>query len=110
MVKFIFVPQTKSYHYPLYAIKNKSPRTKILVLTAHDSEELVRASLSAGADGYLLKGDGHEDLTRAMENVMHGRQYLSPGVCALVVAGFRRRRVRVGDTVATNAASMGTCL
>jgi DNA-binding NarL/FixJ family response regulator len=69
-------------------IKSRCPDTKILVLTVHKAEEYVFESLKAGADGYLLKDATAAELKMAIENVLAGRLYLSPGISEKVVAGY----------------------
>lgn len=69
-------------------IRTRSPETKILVLTVHRKEEYVRAALEAGADGYVLKDATHAELLVAMENVLEGKPYLSPGVSEKVIDGY----------------------
>jgi DNA-binding NarL/FixJ family response regulator len=69
-------------------IKSRCPNTKILVLTVHKAEEYVFESLKAGADGYLLKDANAAELKMAIENVLAGRLYLSPGISEKVVAGY----------------------
>jgi DNA-binding NarL/FixJ family response regulator len=70
------------------AIKRRNPDIKIIALTVHKSEEYVRATLDAGADGYVLKDDTRHDLLTAIESVQKGKIYLSPGICNQVVTGF----------------------
>src|SRR5450631_1026869 len=36
-------------------LRQRCPKSRVLVLTMHDSEEYIRAALSAGAQGYVLK-------------------------------------------------------
>ena len=60
----------------VHAIKSKHPDVKILILTMH--KEYLHQALSAGADGYLLKEDADRDLFSAIENIRHGRVYVSP--------------------------------
>jgi len=69
-------------------IKQRLPDTKIIALTQHSVEEYVRATLQAGATGYVLKEDSHQDLLAAIRSVMAGKTYLSPGICMGVVSGF----------------------
>ncbi|MBW2330832.1 MAG: response regulator transcription factor [Deltaproteobacteria bacterium] len=69
-------------------IKKQSPDTKVLVLTVHKAEEYVFASLKAGADGYLLKDATHAELTLAIESVLAGKPYISPGISEKLVAGY----------------------
>jgi len=69
-------------------IKQRSPEIKIIVLTVHKSEEYVRATLDAGADGYVLKDDTSNDLLTSIKNVQKGKIYLSPGICDKVINGY----------------------
>ena len=69
-------------------IRNRLPDAKIIVLTMHRTEEYVRASLAAGANGYVLKEDTQVELLSAIEKVFAGETYLSSGVCSHVVSGF----------------------
>ena len=69
-------------------IKKISPETKILVLTIHVTEEYILSTLKAGADGYMLKYDTHAELITAIEGVLKGKSYLSPGVSKKVIAGY----------------------
>ena len=41
-------------------LRESLPETKILVLTMHDSAEMLRAAATAGASGYLVKSDAEE--------------------------------------------------
>jgi two-component system response regulator NreC len=73
-------------------IRQRLAETKIIALTAHNDEEYVRATLDAGANGYVLKEDSHQDLLTAIKSVMGGKTYLSPGICMGVVSGFLANR------------------
>lgn len=46
-----------------------APRTKVLVLTMHDSEEVLREVLQAGAKGFMLKSDADRDLLMAVQRI-----------------------------------------
>jgi DNA-binding NarL/FixJ family response regulator len=72
-------------------IKRRYNTIKIIALTVHNTEEYVRATLDAGADGYVLKEDSHRDLVAAIKSVTMGKSYLSPGICNQVVNGFLSR-------------------
>jgi two-component system response regulator NreC len=65
---------------------------KILVLTAHASEEYIRAALNAGADGYVLKDASRADLLQAIRAVLGGQTYLCSSVTAKVVCGYLRTK------------------
>ena len=80
-------------------IKKRLPNTKCLVLTMHTSEEHIRMALNAGADGYILKDDSHEELLTAIKTVLSGKTYLSPAICGNVVSGFLNSKDRTMKTV-----------
>jgi DNA-binding NarL/FixJ family response regulator len=69
-------------------IKSCSPETKVLILTVHKIEEYVRASLQAGADGYLLKKSSQEELINAIRHVISGEPYLDPGISSKIITGY----------------------
>jgi len=69
-------------------IKKRSPATKIVVLTVHKGEEYILSALKAGADGYLLKDAGHDELMTAVKNVLAGKRYLSPDISEKVIGGY----------------------
>lgn len=72
-------------------IKKRHPDIKVIALTVHKSDEYVSATLNAKADGYVLKDDTHQELISAINSVMKGKIYLSPGICGRVIAGFLDR-------------------
>ncbi|MBW2091632.1 MAG: response regulator transcription factor [Deltaproteobacteria bacterium] len=80
-------------------IKKRYPETKILVLTVHKTEEYILSALQAGADGYLLKDDSHDELSVAMRGVLSGKPYLSPGISGKVIEGYLEGRRNVKSTL-----------
>jgi DNA-binding NarL/FixJ family response regulator len=73
-------------------IRKRFPDMGIIVLTVHRAEEYIRAALSAGANGYVLKDDSEHELLTAIHRVMNKKIYLSPSICSNVVAGFLGER------------------
>lgn len=69
-------------------IKKKNSEIKIIALTVHRTEEYILATLQAGANGYVLKDATHSELMMAMEHVMTGERYLSPGISEKVIEGY----------------------
>ena len=69
-------------------IKKRCPETKIMVLTVHKTEEYLRTTLQAGANAYVLKDATRDELLMAIENVLTGKTYLSPGVSEKVIEGY----------------------
>lgn len=72
-------------------IKRRRPRTRVLALTAYMEGDLVRRTLMAGADGYLLKNVPAEELVMAIRRVAEGRPYVSPEVASLLIESFLDR-------------------
>ena len=69
-------------------IKKRSPAVKVLVLTAHKSEELVYAVLSAGANGFITKSGTYTELDIAIKTVLSGKTYLCPEISGKVVERY----------------------
>jgi len=70
------------------AIKRRNPHVRVLVLTVHGANEYVYSALAAGADGYMFKDATNEEFSLAIQSVLGGKSYLSPGIAADVVRGY----------------------
>jgi DNA-binding NarL/FixJ family response regulator len=68
-------------------IRRDSPRTQVLVLTMHHSEELAQQVLHAGARGYVLKSDADRDLVMAIESLQQRRTFQTPNLATAPAAG-----------------------
>ena len=64
------------------------PATKILILTMHETSQMVRRILGAGALGYVLKSDLAEQLVKAVTDVSQGKLFLTEKVADIVLRGF----------------------
>jgi two-component system response regulator NreC len=73
-------------------IREASPNTKVLVLTMHESGQMVRRALDAGASGYLLKSDLTNCLPKAVEAIAKGKRFLTPKVTEIVLEAFLKTR------------------
>ena len=60
-------------------ILKSDPHVRVLVLTLHDSDQVVREVLNAGARGFLLKSDAARDLCRPSRLYAEIRRSLRPG-------------------------------
>jgi two-component system, NarL family, response regulator NreC len=69
-------------------IPRLSPRSRKLVLTGNDGEATIRAALSAGADGYVLKDASRAELLLAIRTVSSGQRFLCKAVASKVLSGF----------------------
>ena len=69
-------------------IRQALPDTEVLIFTMHESEELIREVLGAGAWGYLLKSDAVRQLVPAVESLSQKNPYFAGRVSAVVLDGF----------------------
>jgi DNA-binding NarL/FixJ family response regulator len=73
-------------------IREAVPNTKVLVLTMHESGQMVQNALDAGAHGYVLKSDLTESLVQAVKDVALGKRSLTPKVSEIVLEGFLKAK------------------
>jgi DNA-binding NarL/FixJ family response regulator len=69
-------------------VQEAVPNTKVLVLTMHESDQMVQCALEAGARGYILKSDLTDSLPKAVRAVADGKRFLTPKVSEIVLEGF----------------------
>jgi DNA-binding NarL/FixJ family response regulator len=67
------------------------PNVAILILTMHDSDNVIREVLRAGARGFLLKSDAGRDLVAAVEALDSQKTFFTPRVSQMVLDGFLNR-------------------
>jgi DNA-binding NarL/FixJ family response regulator len=67
-------------------VRDASPATRILFLSAQESRAVVLQALGAGADGYLTKDALMGELRDAMDAACDGRRYVSPRIAGLAAA------------------------
>lgn len=66
-------------------IRESAPKTRVLILTLHESEQMVRRVLETGARGYVLKSDLAAHLVKAVKNISRGIFYLTPKVSEIAL-------------------------
>ncbi len=66
-------------------LKRDLPACKIVVLSQHQDPDYVLPVLKAGADGYVLKKAGGNEVVQAIRAVHHGEAYLHPAVAHMVL-------------------------
>jgi two-component system, NarL family, response regulator NreC len=77
-------------------ILSRNPDTAIVMLSMHSDESYVLRSLKAGARGYLLKDSAEADLIAAIQAIVEGRSFFSPGVRALLKEDYIYRLQKFG--------------
>jgi len=61
-------------------IRDFDPKARLIVLTTYLGEEDIFRAMSAGAKGYLLKGETPDVLTGCIRTVAAGGRYLPPAI------------------------------
>src|SRR3984957_5274140 len=64
------------------------PQTKVLILTMHESDSVIREVLDAGARGYILKTDAGRDLVSAVESLRRNKTFFTSRVSQMILDGF----------------------
>lgn len=63
-------------------------KTKVVILSMHSDETLIRQALQNGVKGYLLKHSVTEELLLAIRAAYGGETYLSPTISEIVLSDF----------------------
>jgi len=66
-------------------IVKKAPRTRVLVLTMHDTNPLIQQVVKAGARGYVLKSDVASDLVSAVEALCRDQTFFTSKVSQIIL-------------------------
>jgi len=61
-------------------LKEMLPTTRVLILTVHEDETLLREALKAGASGYIIKRAVESELINAIHAVSRGEIYVHPAM------------------------------
>lgn len=80
----------------LRELRERHPRTRVLLLSMYDNPEYVTEALHSGAAGYLLKDAAVEELARALAAVARGETYLSPAIASHVVRALTNPSAAAG--------------
>jgi DNA-binding NarL/FixJ family response regulator len=78
-------------------------QTKVLILTVHDADPVIKQVLEAGARGYLLKSDAARDLVTAVDALRRNKTFFTPKVAQMVLEGYLGKDTK-------DASAEGNCL
>ncbi|HEY4154156.1 MAG TPA: response regulator transcription factor, partial [Puia sp.] len=71
-------------------IRSLLPRVLVLILTVHESEEIVFQALSQGASGYLTKNSPSAKIMESIRDLANGGGSMSANIAQLVIKSFQR--------------------
>ncbi len=69
-------------------IKKKAPDTRLIVLSMYPQENYVLGALRNGADGYVIKDSGAQEIMLAIQTVLDGKRYLSPHISQSAIEAY----------------------
>jgi DNA-binding NarL/FixJ family response regulator len=69
-------------------IKTVSPKTPVVVLTSHDENDLLFNALEMGANCYVLKGSGPEELFLGIHYALLDEMFISPKLAKMIVEPY----------------------
>jgi len=87
-------------------ILKENPKTQVIILTMHESEELLREVLDAGARGYVLKTDKGRELISAIDAVRNHNTFFTSKVAEMVLHGYLETRSISSKPVASRTQSL----
>lgn len=90
LVLDISMPDGSGLH-AIPEVIERSPSTRVLMLSVHDNLEYVLESMRAGAHGYLRKDSAPAELRAAVRAVHEGELFLSPGISRQVADSLRNK-------------------
>lgn len=74
----------------LRGLREQSPNTRVLLLTMHDDQTLLREALRLGASGYVLKKAAESELFRAIRAVAKGNTYIDHAMTRVMIDDYLR--------------------
>jgi DNA-binding NarL/FixJ family response regulator len=77
-------------------IRQKSPETRIIILSAHSDDAYVEQALELGAAGFLLKQTSSHELATAIREVQKGGTFFDPAVTRRLARCAAQARDRQG--------------
>ena len=80
-------------------IKEISPATKVVIMTAHDEDRLLVEAVEAGASGFLSKDEPAEDLLAAAKSAAEGEVLIDPNTLTRLLAQVSREREEERDAL-----------
>lgn len=76
-------------------IVERSPETRVLILSMYLSAEHIYRALQAGAQGYVLKESAGEEVVEAIRALRAGKRYLSHRITETVIDDYLREGTNV---------------
>jgi two-component system, NarL family, response regulator NreC len=80
-------------------IRRAVPSAKLILLTMHTENRYILEALRSGVRGYVLKSRASGELIEAIDEILKGRIYLSPGISQTVVEAYLQQNVGESESL-----------
>ena len=83
-------------------IKRHLPQTEIVIFTAHQTDEVIREVLEAGAKSFIFKSDDPQFLVEAIQSLSQHKPFVTKKVSEVLLAEFLNRSEDAPDATQTS--------
>lgn len=80
-------------------LHTRYPELRILILTVHEDEGLLREAIRSGASGYILKHAAEKELIEAIKRVMGGEMYVDPKMLPMLFEQKKNHTHRMEEKI-----------
>lgn len=80
----------------LKKLREKGIKTPIIVFSVHQKKNIVKQVLEEGADGYVIKNIGSEELIKAIDTVCEGKPYYSNEIAQVILSSEEESKKSLG--------------
>ena len=91
------------------SLRERAPRTRVVLVSDEHSPVAVREAISLGALGYVGASADEAEIEAALEAAMSGRRYLSPTVSARLAESLSVERLTAREMDVLERLSIGAC-
>lgn len=78
-------------------LKERFPKLHVIALTMYSEFNMIKRMIEAGAQGYLLKNVGREELLSAIKRVQTGKTYFNTEIAEVLVHGERAEHLKTSS-------------
>ena len=82
-----------------HRIKNEQPGIRILILTVHEDEALLREAIRAGASGYIIKHAAENELISAIRSILMDEIYIHPKMIRALLVDPEPPKLPAGPSI-----------
>ena len=90
-------------------IREQLPKVRVVFLTMQDNPNLAAAALELGGVGFVLKQSAGSELLKAIEQVLHGKSYVTPRLRTEDWVARKARARQYSKELTPRSATLSSC-